>query len=60
MESSMKNRHDLETLRLSAERCRHLAERASDSEASEALMRIAAEIETALPVLEDDVASAQR
>jgi len=56
----MKNRHDLETLRLSAERCRHLAERASDSEASEALMRIAAEIETALPVLEDDVASAQR
>ena len=41
----------IQTIRFKALRCRDLAEKASDTEAAEELLRIAAELETAAHVL---------
>ena len=44
----------IQTMRFKALRCRELAETASDAEAAEELLRIAAELETAVHVLGDE------
>ena len=44
----------IQTMRIKALRCRELAETASDAEVAEELLRIAAELETAVHVLEDE------
>ena len=43
-------------LRAKAERCRELAAEASDAEAAQSLLQLADEIETAIPVFEDNKA----
>ena len=44
----------IQTIRSKALRCRQLAETASDTEVAEELLRIAAELETAVYVLGDE------
>ena len=44
----------IQTMRFKALRCRELAETASDAEVAEELLRIAAELETAVHVLDDE------
>jgi hypothetical protein len=44
----------IQTMRIKALRCRELAETASDAEVAEELLRIAAELETAVHVFEDE------
>ena len=44
----------IQTMRFKALRCRELAETASDAEVAEELLRIAAELETAVHVLGDE------
>jgi hypothetical protein len=47
------NAEYVQNMRLKALRCRELAKTASDAEVAEELLRIAAEIETALHLLRD-------
>jgi len=44
----------IQTMRFKASRCRELAETASDAEVAEELLRIAAELETAVHALGDE------
>lgn len=48
------NPEHIQTMRFKALRCRELAEKASDAEVAEELLRIAAELETAVHVLGDE------
>jgi len=41
-------------LRAKAERCRELAAKATDPEAAESLLKLAEEIDAAIPLLEDN------
>jgi hypothetical protein len=43
-------------LRAKAERCRELADKATDPEAAESLLQLAGEIEAALPMFENNEA----
>ena len=48
------NSEEVQTVRSKALRCRELANSASDPEVAQELLRVAAELETALLVLEDE------
>ena len=54
-DATLDYRADIETLRANAERCKSLADSASDPEARKALLQIAADIEAAIPILAEDV-----
>ena len=53
---SLEHQDEVEQLKANAVRCRALSESASDPEVSEALLQIAADIDAAIEVLQDNVA----